>query len=462
MGLKDDARQRGPPRARLWLSCASWRRTGMGRGGSAMRLVEQHRIRPAAPRFLAIDQAAFASKNLYNKALYATRQAFFQTGAFPSYPTLYHAIKGESEYGALPRKVAQWVLKQVCAAWDSYRQALAACEANPAAFLGPPRIPRYRAKQGRNLLVYTTQALSQPGLRRGRIEPSGLGIQVPTQQAPQVIQQVRLVPRAGFYVVEVIYARDPVPAPAAGNPALFASVDVGVNVLAALTSNQQGFVPRLVNGRLIKSLNQFYNKRRAQLQQRLGHPGTTKRLERLATRRNDRIHHYLHTASRRIIELLVAEGIGTLVLGKNPLWKQEAPLGRVNNQHFVQLPHARFLDLLTYKAQLVGIQVVLQEESYTSKASFLDADRLPVYGAGAADIPRFRGRRAQRGLYRASTGRRIHADVNGSYNIGRKAFPDSFGQGIEASLAVRPVGLSISPVIPSRARERAAALPTRA
>jgi putative transposase len=398
-----------------------------------MRLVEQHRIQPTDPRYAAIDAAAFASKNLYNKALYTTRQAFFQDGCFPSYPTLYHAIKGEPEYVVLPRKVAQWVLKQVCAAWGSFREGLATYEANPAAVVARPRIPHYLDKQGRNLVVYTTQALSQPGLRAGRIEPSGLGIQVPTRQTR--VAQVRVVPRAGFYVVEVVYERDL--APAAVNPALFASVDVGVNILAAITSNQRGFVPRLVNGRPIKSINQFYNKRRAQLQQRLGHPGTTRRMERLATTRNDRIHHYLHTASRRIIDLLVAAGIGTLVLGKNPLWKQEANLGRVHNQHFAQLPHARFLDMLTYKAQ-----VVVQEESYTSQASFLDGDPLPVYDSQRAEKPRFSGRRAQRGLYRASTGQRIHADVNGSYNIGRKAFPDSFGQGIEA-VVVRPTRLAV-------------------
>jgi transposase len=96
--------------------------------------------------------------------------------------------------------------------------------------------------------------------------------------------------------------------------------------------------------------------------------------------------------------------------------------------------------LLTYKAQLVGIQVVVQEESYTSKASFLDGDPLPVYGD--AGVSRFSGRRAQRGLYRTSIGRRIHADVNGSYTIGRKAFPNSFGQGIEA-VVVRPIRLTV-------------------
>jgi putative transposase len=139
---------------------------------------------------------------------------------------------------------------------------------------------------------------------------------------------------------------------------------------------------------------------------------------------------------------LVAEGIGTVVLGKNPLWKQVANLGRVHNQHVAQLPHARFLDVLTYKAQLVGIQVIVQEESYTSKASFLDGDPLPVYDPQREEKPRFSGRRAQRGLYRASTGQRIHADVIGSYNIGRKAFPDSFGQGIEA-VVVRPTRLAV-------------------
>jgi putative transposase len=137
----------------------------------AMRLVERHVIKRADPRFQVIDRAAFAAKNLYNKALYATRQAFFQDGLYPSYPTLYHQMKGEPEYAALPRKVAQWVLKQVCAAWDSYQEALAAWETYPAKFLDRPRTPRYKHKQrGRNLLVYTTQALEQLARSSGRHE----------------------------------------------------------------------------------------------------------------------------------------------------------------------------------------------------------------------------------------------------------------------------------------------------
>ena len=184
-------------------------------------------------------------------------------------------------------------------------------------------------------------------------------------------------------------------------------------------------------------------------------------MERLTIKRTRRINHYLHAASKTIIALLVSEGIGTLVLGKNPLWKQEVDLGRVNNQHFVQLPHARFIDLLSYKAKLAGMQVIVQEESYTSKASFLDLDPVPVYDPANQNKHRFSGKREKRGLYRAKDGRRIQADVNGSYNIGRKALPDSFGQGIEA-VAVRPVGLPISKVIQPCALDRAVVLRTGA
>jgi putative transposase len=163
-------------------------------------------------------------------------------------------------------------------------------------------------------------------------------------------------------------------------------------------------------------------------------------MERLTAHRTRQIDHYLHTASRRIIDLLVAEGIGTLCIGKNPLWKQNGGLGKRTNQNFVQVPHARFVEMLTYKAELVGIRVCLTEESYTSQASFLDADPLPVYGD--ADIPAFSGQRVTRGLYRAATGRRINADVNGAYNIIRKVLPDSFGQGI-AGTAVCPIRLAV-------------------
>jgi putative transposase len=189
--------------------------------------------------------------------------------------------------------------------------------------------------------------------------------------------------------------------------------------LVALTSNKPGFRSVVVNGRPVKSVNQYYNKRKAELQEKLGHTGTTKRMECMTNKRTRRIDHYLHTVSRRIIDLLVLEGIGTLVLGKNDGWKQEANLGKRTNQHFVQIPHARLIGMLTYKAQLVGITVKVTEESYTSKASLLDLDPLPVRSNGK-EKPTFSGERIKRGLYRASDGRLINADINGAGNVIRK------------------------------------------
>src|SRR6266704_340000 len=152
----------------------------------------------------------------------------------------------------------------------------------------------------------------------------------------------------------------------------------------------------------------------------------------MKTKRNRRVNAYLHTASRRIINLLVEEGIGRIVVGKNPFWNQEVEMGKKNNQEFVQIPHARFIEMLTYKAKLVGIQVILQEESHTSKCSFLDLEPICHH-------ERYVGKRVKRGLFRSADGRRINADVNGSLNIMRKAIPDSFSgkQGIEG-VAVRP------------------------
>jgi putative transposase len=275
------------------------------------------------------------------------------------------------------------------------------------------------------------------GLRRGELIPSQLGISVPTKQP--TIKQARIVPRNGYYVVEVVYEREPTPA--AVNPFICAGIDIGLNNLAALTANKVGFVPRIVNGRPVKSINQCYNKRKAQLQHKLGTTGTTRQMERLTTHRTRQIDHYLHTASRRIIDLLVAEGIGTLVIGKNPLWKQEARMGKRTNQTFVSVPHARFIDMLTYKAALVGIQVKITEESYTSKASFLDRDPLPIFSP-MQPAPTFSGRRVRRGLYRAADGRHINADVNAAYNILRKVLPDAVGKGI-AGAAVHPVRLPV-------------------
>jgi putative transposase len=403
-----------------------------------VKLVEQHLIRKSDSRYASIDAAAFASKNLYNQATYQIRQAFIHEGKYLPYPEIFHRIKHTECYRALPRKVSNSILILIHKNWVAFFNANEAYQKDPSKFTGRPNIPGYKDKEkGRNILIYDKQALSKRVFKKtGKRVPSGLPIAIETKVLWDAIDQVRIIPRLDGYMVEVVYQK--AEEQTTVDPSLIAAIDLGVTTLAAVTSTKQGFQPLLVNGRPLKSMNQHYNKQRAHHQSHLAKATryTSRQLDRITTKRNRRINAYLHTASRRIINLLVQEGIGTLVVGKNLYWKQEVELGRKQNQEFVQIPHARFIEMLTYKTKLVGIQVVLQEESYTSQASFLDRDVIPTYNPERNEKPHFRGKREKRGLYRASDGRRIHADVQGSYNILRKAFPDSFGQGIAAPAVV--------------------------
>ena len=414
-----------------------------------MRRVEQHVIERSHPKFHAIDEMAFASKNLWNLANYYVRQAFIFQHSYLDNTAVYHLVKDSSAYKALPAKVSNHVLIQLDQAWTAFFEAMEAWRAHPETLTGRPNLPKYKHKtHGRNLVVFELGAIWKADLAQREIAVSQLGRLVETKQRPKSIEQVRIVPKADHYVVEIVYQAEAKPAQL--DKSLFVALDPGVNVLAALTSNKPSFVPRLVNGRPVKATNQLYNKQRAQEQKYLARGKaprfTSHRLDRITTKRNRRIMQYLHTASRRIIDLLVAEGIGTLIIGKNPVWKQRVELGKKHNQEFVQIPHARFIELLTYKAEQVGITVLITEESYTSRASFLDRDMLPTYdpaqGAEQEDKPRFSGRRDGR-WYRVKGRAPMHSDVNGSYNIGRKVFPTAFdGRGIEAT-AVRPRRLAV-------------------
>jgi putative transposase len=397
-----------------------------------MQLVEQHIIARSDSRFASIDAAAFSAKNLYNAANFLLRQAYIFNGQYLSCRELQRQMRRHDAYRALPVKVAQQVLRLLDKNWQTFLEARLAYQADPGQCAARPRLPKYKHKtDGRVILVYTLQALSKTGLKRGLIQPSRLPITVQTNQAS--LSQVRVVQRVNCYVVEVMYERQE--QLAQGDPALVAGVDIGVDNLAAIASNKAGFIPHLVNGRPAKSINQFYNQRRTELQDALPEPEVTKRLERLTTQRERRLNQYLHAASKRIIALLVQEGIGTLVIGNSPLWKPDAQAGRYTSRHFEQLPFARFAEMLRYKAQLAGIRVLLTEESYTSQCSFLDQEPIGKH-------ERYAGRRLKRGLFRTAGGQYLNADVNGAYNIIRKAVPEAFCQGIEA-VVVQPVRLAV-------------------
>lgn len=380
-----------------------------------MTLVEQHTIKRSDHRFRAVDEAAFTAKNLYNAANYAIRQSFIGGNGYIPFAGLYHLMKGHETYTALPRKVSQLVLKQLDQNWQSYFAAVKAYTRDPSQFLGRPKPPGYKHKtKGRCMLTYNDQAFSRAWIRKGIIRPSQLRIDIHTTQ--DHVRQVRIVPRQGYYVVEIVYERTIDPQPVDYDT--IAGIDLGIDNVITLTSNQSEITPIAMNGRVIKSINQFYNKERARLQSFLGNR-TSHRIQAFTVKRNRKIKHLLHVISRNVIDHLVSHGIGTLVIGYNEGWKQAVNLGRQTNQKFVQIPFMQLVHMLTYKAQLLGLQVVLQEESYTSKCSFFDGETIMKHA-------RYLGRRIRRGLFRTSDGLVVNADVNGSYNIIKKAFPHAF------------------------------------
>ncbi|GHO54628.1 transposase [Ktedonobacter robiniae] len=216
----------------------------------------QHVIDKHDPRYSLIDEVAFKSKNLYNAGNYEIRQSYIHTGKYLNYNEVQRRMQSHEAYKALPAKVSQQVLMQLHHDWESFFKARDAYTLDPSKFFGRPKLPGYKHKtEGRNMLVYTIQAISRKGLKRGMIQPSMLAIEVRTKH--QDVDQVRIVPRKGFYVVEVVYEKEV--KQAAVNPAYYAGIDIGINNLVALTSNKPGFRPVLVNGRPVKSVNQFYN-----------------------------------------------------------------------------------------------------------------------------------------------------------------------------------------------------------
>ena len=396
-----------------------------------MKLVERHIINRRHKLFAEIDALCFASKNLYNQANYQIRQEFFKTGQVLRYGRLDKLLQATEAYKSLPAKVSQQVLILLTTNWQAFLRASEAYKTQPEKFHARPKIPNYKDKQhGRNILVYTIQAISKPYLKKRLVHLSKTTITFPTQHTN--IHQVRIVPRLDHYVIEVVYELAEQPACPNGS---IVGVDIGLANLAAVTSNKAGVAPFLINGRPLKAYNAYFNKCRAKLQAALGQQQTmTRQLQRLTHKRNCKIAHYLHQASKFLIEQLRTHDVRTLVIGKNPEWKQAINLGRRSNQNFVAIPHAQFIAQLQYKAQLAGIEVIIVEESYTSKCSFLDHEQLGHHES-------YLGKRVHRGLFRSAQGTLLNADINGAANIIRKVFPNAFADGIQG-VVVRPVRIT--------------------
>ncbi|BAY21711.1 transposase [Calothrix sp. NIES-2100] len=395
-----------------------------------MQLVEKHIINKQHKFWQECDYLALQSKHLYNAANYVQRQYFFETKKYYNSIDIYNRTKNLAAYRYLPTKVSKQIVRRISETWKGWLAALTDWSKHPDKYLGQPKMPRYKHKElGRNVVIYPLDAISKPALIKGVVKLSQSHIQIPTQA--KNIDQVRIVPKLNHYVIEVVYTVDE---RVKSTGKYSAGVDLGLNNLMAITSNHPGIKPLLINGSPLKSINQFFNKRVAKAQS----INAMAQVKELWDKRDRRIDNYLHTSTRRVIDWCQLNDIGQLIIGKNSGWKQYINIGKKNNQEFTKIPHAKLISLLTYKAKLTGMTIVLTEESYTSKASALDGDELPVYNRKTNNKPVFSGQRIQRGLYKTSTGKFINADTNGSLNIARKVIPN-FMDGIE--------GLPFIPVV---------------
>ena len=393
-----------------------------------MILVERHIIKNNSFEYNELDNLCFLSKNLYNTALYRIRQHYFNTGKYLNKFQLINELTKEKQvdYIALPRKVSQQVIYQVDQTMQSFFKLLKL--KNKGEYTKQISLPYYKEKDGRNLLIFTNQAIFKKQLETNKIIKFSKNIQTVIHTKQEFVQQVRIVPHGNDYIaVEVLYNK-PEPLLKPDNQKIM-SIDLGINNLCTLGTNCKEINNVIINGKPVKAINQYYNKKYAEyksIQDTKCKTAYTNKLRTLRIKRENKLNDYLHKTSRYIVNHLVSNNINTLIIGYNKEWKQETNIGKVNNQKFIQIPYLKLVNQLQYKCKLEGINVIIQEESYTSKSSFLDNDFIPTFKSSTELNYKFSGQRVVRGLYKSSEGRIINADLNGSLNILRKAVPNAF------------------------------------
>ena len=381
-----------------------------------MNLTETHQIRPNHKLYSICDELCFKSKNLYNAALFEFRQSFFDkeldTLTWQNINRIFNQ-SNQFDYRELPSKVSNTVLKKLGNNISSFWSLVKKSDYDKKV-----RLPKYLHKtDGRFIVEFNKQTFSNKRDENNNliICKSSLDLRIPTKvEKPQ---QVRIIPKSGCYVIEVVYE---VEENRLKKNQRVAAIDLGLNNLTVVTND--GDNPILISGRKIKSINQYYNKMTSKKNSLLPYNVfTSKSLDRLWLKRNNKISYEIHKVTKFLANYFDERDVSKVIIGNNSGWKNGINLGKRNNQNFVNIPYTKFINQLTYKCQLLGITVIVREESYTSKASFLDYDEIPNYKEGAKY--KFSGKRIKRGLYRSTT-RKINADVNGAYNIMVKENPN--------------------------------------
>lgn len=272
----------------------------------------------------------------------------------------------------MPTKVSQQILRLVDKNFKSFFGLL---KNKDKLGLKKVRIPRYLDKlKGRQVVIYTIQSISQKELKNNIVKLSGSNISFKLREGIKNINQVRIVKHetTNTFNIEVVYTVKE--KELLKDNKRYGSIDLGLNNLITLSSNV--IKPLIINGKPLKSINQYFNKKLSELKSK----GVEKsnKIKRLCNKRKNKVNDYLHKASRYVINHLVSNNLNTLVIGKNKDWKQEINIGKVNNQNFVNIPHDKLINMLIYKCLLEGINVIINEESYTSKCSFLDNEAIVI------------------------------------------------------------------------------------
>lgn len=392
--------------------------------------IEQIIIRKSHPKFKIIDQQCFHSKNLYNEANYEIRQRFINDGEYISYKDMNFEFKTHENYKLTFSQPANCTLRVLDKNWKSYFRAIKDWKKNPSKYLGMPKLPKYLKKDGRFPWMIPNNQLHY-NYEKGTVHISNRLLNDYEWKCRCLgrIIQVRFIPRGSCYVMEIVYETGIPDVKAESNR--IASIDLGVDNLVTMTNNI-GLNPIIINGKGIKSINQYYNKRLAKekslLKIRHG-KDWSKKLDSITFKRYQRIKNYMHNASSYVIKWCVENNIDTLVVGKNKEWKRNTDMSRQSNQKFVSIPYQMLLQQLKYKCENVGIKYIETEESYSSGTSFLDGEE-PIKQNYD------KSRRIERGLFKSSSGLLINSDVNGSLQIMMKVFPNAFNEryGIEGVL----------------------------
>lgn len=368
------------------------------------------------------------SRSVYNESLYNIRQHYFAEGSYLRYEANYHLVKNSDNYRRLGANVAQQSMKGADASCKAFFGLLKLAKSGK--YQGwKARMPKYLKEDAFYKVVFSQAQISDDKfrvpvsfeMRKSYKEP--MFIKIPPHIRDKKIRQIHIVPKYNGKYFEVRYMFDDMDEEKPEiDVTLALGIDLGVNNLATCVTNTgESFI---IDGKKLKSINQWYNKelsRLSSIKDLQGIKHYTKRQYRLTTKRNNRVNNYIYCAAKKIVKYCVNNKIGNIVVGYNDGFQSRVNLGKVNNQNFVMIPIGRLKNRIEYLCTQYGINFVEQEESYTSKASFFDNDEMPKWNPQNPVKSKFSGRRIRRGLYITSTKTKMNADVNAALNILRKS-----------------------------------------